>query len=156
MFGRGVMIAASVVALDHLAKWVIRTIVMDPPRVIHVTPFFDLVLNWNRGISFGLFGDLAFDKRWMIVAVAIAVTLVLLWWLRSADRPLLATAIGLVIGGAVGNIIDRVWFGAVVDFLYFHLGDHYFPAFNVADSAITIGVALLLIDSLFPGPVSRK
>jgi signal peptidase II len=99
---------------------------------------------------------LAFDKRWMIVAVAIAVTLVLLWWLRSADRPLLATAIGLVIGGAVGNIIDRVWFGAVVDFLYFHLGDHYFPAFNVADSAITIGVALLLIDSLFPGPVSRK
>jgi signal peptidase II len=156
MFARGVTVAALVVGLDHLAKWVIRTIVMNPPRVIHVTPFFDLVLNWNRGISFGLFGDLAFDKRWMIVGLAIVITLVLLWWLRTAGRPLLVVAIGLVIGGAVGNIIDRVLFGAVVDFLYFHLGDHYFPAFNVADSAITLGVGLLLIDSLFAEPRSRK
>ena len=127
MFGRGVMIAASVVALDHLVKWAIRTIVMDPPRVIHVTPFFDLVLNWNRGISFGLFGDLAFDKRWMIVAVAIVVTLVLLWWLRTADRPLLATAIGLVIGGAGGHTLDPGWVGAGGPLPLFPPGDHNFP-----------------------------
>ncbi|MGB8274889.1 MAG: signal peptidase II [Alphaproteobacteria bacterium] len=156
MFGRGLFLSAIVVGLDQLAKWFIRTEVMNPPHVIRVTPFFDLVLSWNRGISFGLFGDVLSDGRWFFAGFSVVVTLALLFWLKKVDRPALMCAIAFVIGGAVGNIIDRVRFGAVVDFLYFHIEDHYFPAFNLADSAITIGVGLLLIDSLFAEPRSRK
>ena len=156
MLARGLLLAAAVTALDQLVKWLILTKVMIPPHAIPVTFFFDLVLSWNRGISFGLFAGHPEIGGWLFVAVAVAITLALVLWLARIDRGLLAIAIGLVIGGAVGNIIDRLRFGAVVDFLYFHLGGYAFPAFNVADSAITVGVALILIDSLFGEGRSRK
>lgn len=156
MLGRGLLLAAAVTALDQFVKWLILTRVMVPPHAIRVTFFFDLVLSWNTGISFGLFAGRPEYGGLLFVAVAIAITLALVAWLARVDRGLLALAIGLVIGGAVGNVIDRLRFGAVVDFLYFHLGDYAFPAFNVADSAITVGVALILIDSLFGEGRSRK
>ena len=156
MLGRGLFIAALVTALDQFTKWLILTKVMVPPHPVPVTFFFDLVLNWNPGISFGLFAGHPETGSWLFVAIAAGITLTLLLWLARVDRWLLAIAISFVIGGAVGNIVDRLRFGAVVDFLYFHLGQYDFPAFNMADSAITVGVGLLLIDSLFGEGRSRK
>lgn len=156
MLGRGLVIAAFVTALDQVAKWLIVGRMMVPPHTIRVTPFFDLVLSWNPGISFGLFRDNPEIGGWLFIAVAGLITLTLMVWLARVERGFLALAIALIIGGAVGNIVDRLRFGAVIDFLYFHLGDLGFPAFNVADSAITVGVTLILMDSLFGEGRSRK
>jgi len=156
MLGRGLVIAAFAAVLDQIAKWLIVTQFMTPPRAIRITAFFDLVLSWNPGISFGLFRDNPEIGRWLFIAVAGLITVSLVAWLARIERGFLALAVGLVIGGAVGNIIDRLRFGAVIDFLYFHLGEYDFPAFNVADSAITVGVALILMDSLFGEGRSRK
>jgi signal peptidase II len=156
MLGRGLLLAAVIAAADQLAKWLILTKVMVPPRAIPVTFFFDLVLTRNTGISFGLFSGNPEMSRWLFVGVAGAIVVSLLVWLARVERGLLCLAIPLIVGGAVGNVIDRVRLGAVVDFLYFHLGNYGFPAFNLADSAITLGVALILIDSLFGEGRSRK
>ena len=156
LYVRGLVVAAAVAGLDQLSKWVILNVVMAPPRTIPVTPFFDIVLGWNRGISFGLFGGTPEAGRWIFVAVGCLIIAILLLWMKRAGRGFLVFAIGVVIGGAVGNIVDRLRFGAVADFLYFHYRDYGFPAFNLADSAITVGVALILIDSLFAERRSRK
>lgn len=153
---RGLLLALLVVALDQLSKWLIVTQIMVSARVLHVTPFFDLVLNWNPGISFGLFNSAPEIARYLFVLIAGVIIGGLLSWLWRVERPILVAAIGLVIGGAIGNVIDRLQFGAVTDFLYFHLGQYDFPAFNLADSSITIGVGLILIDSLFADRGSRK
>jgi signal peptidase II len=123
---------------------------MDPSRIIPVTPFFNLVLIWNRGVSFGFLGQESSDwLPWLLTALALAIMTVLAWWLREAANRLMVLALGLVIGGAFGNIIDRLRFGAVVDFLDFYIAEFHWPAFNVADSAITAGAALILYDALF-------
>ncbi len=156
MLGGGLFLAALIVALDQLSKWVILAVVMQPQRVIPVTPFFDLVLRWNRGISFGLFHDAPEVGPRVLVVVSLAICAVLVLWLRKIDRVFLAAAVGLIIGGAVGNVIDRMRFGAVADFLSFHAAGYYWPAFNLADSAITVGVAMILMDSLLTAPRWRK
>lgn len=147
----GLTVAAILLIADQASKWVILERVMNPPRIIEVTGFFNLVMVWNPGVSFGMFGDGGEAGRWILTVLAMVICAFLLNWLRQVDRRMPALAIGLVIGGAIGNVVDRVRFGAVADFLDFHLFGYHWPAFNVADSAITIGVALLLIDSLF-GP----
>lgn len=156
LYVRGLLVAAVLAVLDQLSKWVILNMVMVPPRTIPVTPFFDIVLGWNAGISFGLFGGGPEAGRWIFIGAGCLIIVILLLWMARAGRGLLVFAIGLIIGGAVGNIIDRLRFGAVTDFLYFHYRDYGFPAFNLADSAISIGVALILIDSLFVDRQSRK
>lgn len=156
LFRRGLTTAAAVAALDQVSKWVILHVVMVPPRTITVTPFFDIVLGWNTGISFGLFGGVPEAGRWLFIGLGCVIIAVLLVWMARSNRGLLVVPIGLIVGGAVGNIVDRLRFGAVTDFLYFHYRDYGFPAFNVADSAISIGVALILIDSLFAERQSRK
>ena len=128
---------------------------MDPPRVIPVLPFFNLVMVWNRGVSFGMFGGGAVPA-WALILLSALIVAMLVAWLRQVDNSWAAVAIGLVIGGAVGNVIDRVIHGAVADFLDFHLGGYHWPAFNLADSAITIGVVLLLAESLFPRRAAAK
>lgn len=142
-------LAAITVALDQGSKaWVLGSLRLDDLGSIPVLPFFRLTLVENRGVSFGLLrADTAFG-RWALVAVAAAVVAWLIWWVRKADRPLFAAAVGLVIGGALGNnLIDRARIGRVVDFLDF--SGLYFPwVFNVADSAITVGVVLLLLDNV--------
>ena len=135
--------------LDQASKWAIVEFVMDPPRVIEVTGFFNLVLVHNTGVSFGLFGEQTAWKPWALGALAFAVSGALLYWLRREPERLLALAVGLIVGGAMGNVVDRVRLGAVMDFLDFHLGTWHWPAFNLADSAITIGVAFLVFDGLF-------
>ena len=156
LFLRGALAAVAVAALDQLSKWAILNVVMVPPRNITVTPFFDIVLGWNTGISFGLFGGGPEAGRWLFIGVGCLIIIILLLWMARAGRGFLVFAIALIVGGAAGNIIDRLRYGAVTDFLYFHYRDYGFPAFNLADSAISIGVALILIDSLFAERRSRK
>jgi len=141
--------AVLVVILDQISKWVILTQVMDPPVAITVLPIFDLVLAWNRGVSFSMFSSDADHAPYLLAGFAVLVAGMLGIWLSRVKTPLPAVGLGLVIGGALGNVVDRLRFGAVVDFLYFHYAGWGWPAFNLADSAITVGVALLLLDGLF-------
>jgi len=146
----GLRVAALVTVLDHLSKWAMLEMVMDPPRIIPVTPFFNLVLVWNRGISFGFLGqESSHWLPWLLTALALAIMVVLGWWLRQMTSKLMILALGLVMGGALGNVIDRLRFGAVADFFDVHAAGFHWPAFNVADSAITVGAALILYDAFF-------
>lgn len=141
------------VVVDQISKWWIVHNVMRPPQTFRITSFFDIVMVWNRGVSFGFCGDCG---PTVLTVLAGAITVALLVWLWKADTWLQALALGLVIGGAIGNGIDRIRFGAVADFLYFHYQENYFPAFNAADAAISVGVGLLLIDALFMSGRSSK
>lgn len=148
----GLAVAAVVVVLDQLTKWWILNTVMQPfPRVVEVTPFFNLVLTWNPGVSFGMFAHEAEYMPYVLSAVSVVITLFLLGWLRRADSHFVALCLGLVIGGAMGNVVDRLLYGAVADFLDFHAFGFHFWAFNIADSGISVGVILLVIDGLFRG-----
>ena len=115
----GLGLAFATMALDQLTKWWIVNFVMNPPSVIEVTPFFNLVLGLNRGVSFGMFSSDSNLSRWLLTALALAIVCALAVWLWRADKPWLAVALGLIIGGAIGNVIDRAMVGAVVDFLDF-------------------------------------
>jgi signal peptidase II len=140
-------IAAVVVALDQVSKaWVLGPLDLPDRGVLEVAPIFRLSMVWNPGVSFGLLAARGALGRWLLVAFAAAVVTALALWARRISRPLTALSIGLVMGGAIGNnIIDRVRFGAVADFLDFS-GLGFKWVFNVADSAISVGVALLLIE----------
>lgn len=153
----GLAIAAAIVAADQASKWWIIAVVMEPPRLITITPFFDLVMGWNRGISFGLFNDHAEWNRWVLPGLAMVIVAVLLTWLWRETERLTAVALGAIVGGAVGNLIDRfVHDGAVADFIQVHAGPYYWPAFNLADSAITIGAGMLVWHALFGRPEPTK
>ena len=145
----GLSLAALVIVLDQLLKWWIVTVVMNPPRDIEVTSFFDLVMAWNRGISFSLFRSDWAAGPYVWAGLAVAVAIALAWWLGRVRHTLTAAALGLVIGGALGNAIDRLRLGAVADFLDFHWQGWHWPAFNLADSAISVGIVLLVVPGLF-------
>lgn len=155
----GLAVAVLVVLADQLSKsWILALFGADggagQERV--VTDFFRLVLVWNRGMSFGLFNQDSAANALVFSALAAVIVAGLLAWLwRTGDR-LTAGAIGLIAGGAVGNVIDRLRFGAVVDFLDVHWALWHWPAFNLADSAITVGVAILAIDGLLARRESRN
>lgn len=150
------VLALGVIALDQLSKyWILFTYDLPNRLSVEVLPVFHLTMVWNRGVSFGLFRSPDGQEliRWLLAAFSALVALGLIVWVRKVGRPLLAVAVGLIIGGAIGNLIDRVRWGAVADFLDF--SRLAFPwIFNVADSAITVGVALLLLDSLRAAPKS--
>ena len=151
MLARGLLTAALVALLDQLSKLAVLGFFASHAagyQAFKITPFFDLVLTFNHGMSFGLFDDVSAINAALFSAVAAAIVAVLLVWLRRAAHPMLAVAIGLIIGGAVGTVIDRLRLGGVVDFLYFHAGPWYWPAFNLADTAICVGVATMLLDGL--------
>ena len=149
MLRLGLSVAAVVVVLDQLSKWWIRDIVMDPPRDIPITPFFNIVYARNTGVSFSLFRADSQIGQWMLSAVALAIVGGLLAWMWRLRRPWPVIALGLIVGGAVGNVIDRFIMRFVFDFLDFYWNGYHFAAFNLADSGITVGVAMLLIDGLF-------
>jgi len=148
-FPLGLFVAAVITILDQASKWWIVTDVMQPPRVIPLTPFFNLVMAWNRGVSFGMFDSDSKANVYVLSGLALLIIAILAVWLWRADKPLLAIAIGMVIGGALGNVIDRLVYGAVADFLDLHFAGFHWPAFNVADSGICVGAAILILDSLF-------
>jgi signal peptidase II len=161
MLALGLAVAALAALLDQASKlWVLRYFgeAGCANHLVPVTSFFDFVLTCNRGISFGFFnqpgqpglGFLIFAVFATVVVVALAV------WLYRVRSAFLAVAIGLIIGGAIGNVIDRLRLGGVVDFLYFHAGAWYWPAFNFADSAICLGVAAMLLDGLLSRRVAPQ
>ena len=113
---------------------------------VEIAPFFNIVLVWNRGVSFGMFGS---TGPLVLAALAAAVAVALVVWMLRSPRRFEALALGAVAGGAGGNILDRLVRGAVVDFLDFHIGGWHWYAFNLADSAITVGIAMLLFDAAF-------
>ena len=143
----GALTALAVLVADQASKWAVLA-ALDPYQAVAVTPFFNLVLVWNRGVSFGMLNSLGDHGPWLLTAVAAGIGAFLIVWLVREDRPVTRAALWLVLAGAVGNAIDRVRFGAVVDFLDFHAFGHHWPAFNVADSAIVVGAGLILLDSL--------
>ncbi len=147
MLRLGLAVAAAVAAADQLVKWWLLGVIAEAPGGIAVTSFFNLVMVWNRGVSFGLFGGGALPP-WLLAAAAIAIAAGLTVWLARIEERWLGAAVGAVIGGAAGNVVDRVRYGAVADFFDLHLGAYHWPAFNVADAAITLGVGYLFIDAL--------
>lgn len=154
-FVLGMILAVSVIVLDQLSKWAIMGI-MRPPRVIEITSFFNLVVGWNRGVSFGMFNTDSPLNVWILSILALCIVVVLSVWLTRTDRRTIAAGLGLIIGGAIGNVIDRLRFGAVFDFLDLHAFGYHWPAFNIADSAITVGAVILVADALFARPGDRK
>lgn len=138
-------VALTIIVLDQLTKlWILSGLDMRLGQTIEVSPIFDLTYVLNEGISFGLLSG--GGARWLLSIFSILVACALAWWARNAPRRLFAVALGLIIGGALGNVIDRIRVGAVVDFLDFSAV--MFPyIFNVADAAISVGVALLVLDS---------
>lgn len=145
------LIAATLVA-DQVTKELLLRYLLKAGEIIQVIDnFLRLVIVWNPGVSFGILGGDKALPPWLLSAVAVAVCVGLFLWLRRIDRPLTGWGIGLVIGGAIGNVIDRARWGAVFDFADFHVRQWHWPAFNVADSAIVVGVGLMLIDSLVGG-----
>jgi signal peptidase II len=157
-FGLGV--AAVVFVLDQISKYlVLNNLNFSPPGCrqfnagcgfIELTPVFDLRMVWNKGVSFGMLEADSELARWGLVTMSFVIAGVFMWLLRSAQRPLTSWALGLVIGGALGNVIDRIRFGAVADFLDFN--GLWFPwVFNVADAAISVGAILWLADILLHG-----
>jgi signal peptidase II len=144
----GFVLAVIVIALDQLSKSIILALFHPatgkPPVEITLAPFFDLVLVWNKGVSFGIFNHDNSVMPWALIGLALVLVILVAYWLTRAATWGEATAFGLIIGGALGNVIDRARLGAVVDFLDFHVGQQHWPAFNVADSCIVLGACLIL------------
>lgn len=145
-------LAAAVVAVDQATKaWILHGLDLPARGTVPVLGPLHFSMAWNEGVSFGLLQARHDLARWALVGFSLAVVAVLAAWARKAQRRAFALGLGLVIGGAVGNAIDRARFGAVVDFVDVQRLLPFFPwIFNVADSAITIGVVLLLVDSVRP------
>jgi len=157
---RALLLAAVILLADQVTKWLILGAAAPPQNpqfLAEVTGFFNLVLTYNTGVSFGMFQGGGAWKAYVLIALNLGVSIGLLVWLHKQVVGLMPYAVGLVVGGAVGNAIDRLHKPGVVDFLDFHLAGWHWPAFNVADSAIVCGVALLLADGLFqPGRKGNK
>lgn len=165
MLRNGLLIAAAVFIADQIAKYLILGPLGFSPEgclqggygcgFIELSPIFDLRMVWNRGVSFGMFRADSGVGRWALVLMSFVISGVFAMWMRNAVRSLTVAALGLVIGGALGNVIDRIRFGAVVDFLDF--SGLWFPwVFNVADAAISVGAGLLLLDFLLHGEEKPK
>lgn len=142
-------LAALVIVLDQISKWVVLGN-LQVGETIYVAPFWNWVLTYNPGAAFSFLADQPGWQRWFFASLAIAVSA----WIavmirRHPAEGLLSLALALIMGGALGNVIDRIRFGAVVDFVQWHAAGYYWPAFNVADSAITIGAVLLVWEQLF-------
>lgn len=150
----GIVMATLAFALDQLSKWLlldVMGIAQRPP--VEVFPGFNLVMVWNTGISFGMLSGSAAPL--FFITLSLVIMAVIAVWLWRANSVFIAVATGLILGGAAGNVVDRLRFGAVADFFDFYLGNYHWPAFNIADSAIVIGVVLLCIEGIL-GPSDKK
>ena len=149
----GLTAALLVLMADQASKWwILEVLQLERLRQVVLLPVLNLTMVWNHGVTFGLLTGFGEWGPLILAAVALAVVMALMVWLHRAETRMVAIAIGAIAGGAVGNVIDRVRFGAVVDFLHVHIdtrwGDFSWYVFNVADAAIVCGVATLVIDSL--------
>src|SRR3989338_2180811 len=148
MLNRWLSLSALVIVLDQLSKaWITSHFVYGESLTIFSV--FNLVLAHNTGAAFSFLHDAGGMQRWLFSGIAIVASVLIVWLLRRHSmQTLFALALSMILGGALGNLIDRIAYGYVVDFLHFHWNEHYFPAFNIADSAITCGAFLLIWDSL--------
>ena len=149
---RWLALSAAVIGLDQWSKQLVER-ALQMYEAIYCLPVFNIVRAHNRGAAFSMFDGASGWQRWAFSALAAVVSVSLLVWLMRLERRanLLGAALALILAGALGNVIDRLRLGYVVDFLQVHWQEHYFPAFNVADSAITVGAACLLLDALLTG-----
>lgn len=146
--GRWYSLAGLIVLLDQFSKWLVLENIRFG-ETIYVAPFWNWVLAFNPGAAFSFLADQPGWQRWLFSALAIGVSAWIAIMLRQhPQQKLLSLALAMVMGGALGNVIDRIRFGAVVDFVQWHIAGYFWPAFNVADSAITIGAVLLVIEQL--------
>jgi signal peptidase II len=155
----GLILALLIIAADQASKVYVTQVLLADGMPVKLTGWLNIILVMNKGVSFSLFSDGSDTVRWVLTAVALAIALVLTIWLFRAPGWFTAMALGLVIGGAIGNAIDRIRLGAVIDFVDFHVpawNDWHFATFNVADSAISTGVFLLLLAALFDSGESRR
>lgn len=141
-------IILGIIILDQITKVWVQMDFIDPHMPLEITSFFNLVLAYNHGISFSMLQAGSALQVGALTVMALVIVAILVTWLRRGPSSIVACALSLIIGGALGNVIDRIRIGAVVDFLDFHVGSWHWPAFNVADSAICIGVVLILLDNL--------
>ena len=144
------LIPIIIILLDQLTKILVLNNIPEH-TVVSVMPCFNLLLTFNKGVSFSLLASDSKYAPYLLSAFAVGVSICLLYWLKKEKDKLSRFGLALILGGAIGNVIDRIRFGGVVDFLDFYIGDYHWPAFNVADSAICIGVAFILIRSIFRG-----
>lgn len=155
---RWLPIALLVIALDQLTKnWIVHHFAYGSRLVL--LPVFEITLRYNRGAAFSMLADASGWQRWLFTGLAIAVAIGIIAWLRRLDARrqwLLAISLSLILAGALGNLIDRMRLGHVIDFIVVHWKDAYFPAFNIADSAITVGAILLLLDAWVGGRTSAS
>lgn len=154
--GRWLTIALILIVLDQATKLYFDTAYTYGQRV-NVLPIFDFTLMYNRGAAFSFLASEAGWQRWLFTLLGIVASIVIVWLLRrNAAQPRFCLALALILGGALGNVIDRVAYGHVIDFLLFYWKDWYYPAFNVADAGITCGAVLLVLDELLRARQSRK
>ncbi|WP_032112273.1 signal peptidase II [Candidatus Paracaedibacter symbiosus] len=135
--------------LDQLSKQVVLSWFLSGNHQIEVTSFFNIILAANRGVSFGLFAAGSSSEVWALIAVAGCISFLLGLWIWQADSKFSSICFGLVLGGALGNVIDRFFYGAVIDFLDFHAFGYHWYTFNIADCGIVIGAVLLVCQMLF-------
>jgi signal peptidase II len=159
--GIGLAVALAAAVLDQASKlWLIFVTDLASRAPIALTPFLDLVLTWNTGISYGLFPQEGPLGQWALLAIKVIASVLLWIWLARASSRLTAVALGLIIGGAIGNAIDRLAYGAVADFVLFHITTGSFNfrwyVFNIADVAIVIGVAALIYEMLLGSEGAKK
>lgn len=136
-----------VACFDQVSKHWVLDFFAAGHEPITITFFWKIVLAFNRGVSFSLFSQETQTGVYLLTATTLVIASALFFWLIKSRTFLLSAGLGLIVGGAIGNIIDRLRLGAVVDFLYFHWQEYSFPAFNIADCGITVGVSLILLDS---------
>ena len=151
----GCVAATVVLAADQGSKWwILNGLKLQDLGTVAILPVLNFTMVWNHVVTFGLLGGLGAASALILAAVALAVVAALFVWLRKAESRLVAVALGAIAGGAVGNVVDRLRFGAVVDFLHAHAFGYSWYVFNVADAAIVCGVAALVLDSVRAKPAA--
>lgn len=164
-------LSLTIIITDQLSKWLVVEHIISPavngengvgfiqwylqqPHIIEsvalrVTSFFNIVIAWNTGVSFSLFNDMGLMGVYFLIAIALSITIIFCYWLMHSTHWIYGLGYALVIGGALGNVVDRARFGSVIDFLDIHAYGYHWPAFNVADISIVSGIGILIIVSLF-------
>ena len=145
----GLSVAIVILLADQISKWWVVREFEHSHSVKSITSYLNLVLTHNHGISFGLLASDSLTTRLILIAVTVSISCLLIWWLTTTRTRIGIVSLGAIIGGAFGNITDRITVGAVIDFIDFHVFDFHWPAFNVADSAICIGAAMTILESFF-------
>ena len=150
-------LSGSVIMLDQVTKFLAETL-LTFHQPVPVLPSFNLLLTYNTGAAFSFLAGAGGWQRWFFLGLGSLVSIGLIVWLQrlKPTETRLATALALILGGAIGNLIDRAWLGQVIDFIQLYYQHWYWPAFNLADSAITVGAALLVLDSLWSGRASKS